>query len=363
MTASGPPIDLRSDTVTRPDPAMLDAMVRAPLGDDVFGDDPTVKRLEEEAAALLGKERALFVPSGTMANSIAIAVATRPGDEALIVASAHSLHFEVGGAARLWGVQLAPLAGDRGAVPLERIREAVRPEDIHIPRTRMLILEQTANLPGGAVLPLDYLRRAGELARELKLHFHLDGARIFNAAVAAGVPARDFAACADTVMFSISKGLGAPAGSLLAGPAGLIAEARRVRKLLGGGMRQAGILAACGLHALAHNVARLGEDHENARQLAGALTAAGIHRVLLDRPETNMVYVRIDGAGPADYRRVVQALEHEGVLAVTVLGCALRFVFHKDATGERASRACEVVVRVLGREAPGLAGRRPGPTA
>jgi threonine aldolase len=343
------PIDLRSDTVTRPDAAMYEALRAAPLGDDVFGDDPTVKRLEEKAAAILGKEAALFVPSGTMGNSIAMAVAARPGDEVIIEASAHSFHFEVGGAARLWGLQLLPLEGEGGAIPLERIRAAARPPDIHQPRTRMLILEQTANLAGGRVLPVAYLREAGKAAREMGIHFHLDGARIFNAAVASGTPAREHAAPADTVMFCVSKGLGAPAGSLLAGPAALIAEGRRIRKLLGGGMRQAGVLAACGIHALERNVERLAEDHDRARALARAIEARAIHGVRVEPPETNMVYVRIEGAGPDRYRKVIEGLAAEGILAVAVRGLAIRLVYHRDISAEAARASEDIVPRVLAR--------------
>ena len=344
------PIDLRSDTVTRPDGPMYEALRAAPLGDDVFGDDPTVKRLEEKAADLLGKEAALFVPSGTMANSIAMAVAARPGDEVIIEASAHSFQFEVGGGARLWGLQLLPLPGDGGAIPLDRIRAAVRPPDIHQPRTRLLILEQTANLAGGRVLPVSYLRDVGSLARDMGIHFHLDGARIFNAAIASGLPAREHALPADTVMFCVSKGLGAPAGSLLAGPRALIDEGRRVRKLLGGGMRQAGILAACGLHALERNVDRLAEDHERARGLARAIEAALIPGVRLEPQETNMVYVRLDGAGPERYRLVVERLAAEGILSVAVRGQAIRFVYHKDISAESAALAEDIVPRVLARQ-------------
>jgi threonine aldolase len=344
------PVDLRSDTVTRPDGAMYDALRAAPLGDDVLGDDPTAKRLEEKSAELLGKEAALFVPSGTMGNSIAIAVSTRPGDEVLIESSSHSLLFEVGGGSRLWGVQMLPLAGEGGVVPLQAIRDGVKPRDIHTPRSRLVILEQTSNLAGGAVLPLGYLRDVSALCRELGLGFHIDGARIFNAAVAARVPVREFAACADTVMFCLSKGLGAPMGSVLTGPAQIIEEARRVRKLLGGGMRQAGVLAACGLHALEHNVDRLADDHEHARSLADAIAESGLDGVRVDPPQTNMVYLRADGGGPELYRRIVESLRAEGVLCLAVLGRAVRFVFHKDVSAEGAGRARDAVIRVLRRE-------------
>ena len=339
-------MDLRSDTVTRPDKPMLEALCSAPVGDDDFRDDPTVKLLEERAALLLGKEAALFVRSGTMANSIAIAVSTLPGDEVLLEGSAHSLHFEVAGGARLWGVQMLPLPGNGGVVPLERIREAIRPRDVHCPRSRLLILEQTSNLAGGRVLPLDYLRQVRDLTNELGLSFHLDGARIFNAQVASGVPAKEYAACAKTVMFCVSKGLGAPVGSLLAGPAALMEEARRVRKLLGGGMRQAGVLAACGLHALEHNVERLAEDHVHAKLLADSIREAGIPGVEVDAPETNMVYLRLDG-GPDVLRLLVEALRKEGVLAVAVLARAVRFVFHRDVTALLAREAKEIILEVL----------------
>jgi threonine aldolase len=340
-------IDLRSDTVTRPDAPMYEAMRRAPLGDDVFGDDPTTRRLEETAAAMLGKEAGLFVPSGTMGNQIAIAIHTQPGDEAVVEAAAHSRLFEVGGAARLWGVQLAPLEGTRGVVPLAAIRAVVRPGDIHIPRTRLLLLEQTNNLGGGCVLPLPYLQQVGTLCRELGLRFHLDGARIFNAAVAARVPVGDMATPADTVMFCLSKGLGAPAGSMLVGPKALLAEARRVRKLLGGGLRQAGILAAAGLHALEHNVDRLAEDHATAAALAALIEQADLDGVEVEPPETNMVYVRLGGAPPETYRLLVARLAELGVLAVTILGKALRLVVHKDVSRAEALQAGEILCRVV----------------
>jgi threonine aldolase len=343
-----PAIDLRSDTVTRPDRAMYEALCSAPLGDDVLGDDPTARRLEERAADALGKEAALFVPSGTMANSIAIAVLTRPGDEALIEEQAHSLLFEVGGAARLWGVQMVPLGSQNGVVALERLRAAVRPVDIHLPRTRLVVLEQTSNLSGGRILPLEYLRGVRQLTRSLGLGFHLDGARIFNAAVASGVPAKEYADCADTVMFCLSKGLGAPAGSVLVGPKALLDEARRVRKLLGGGMRQAGILAACGLHALENNVARLAEDHANAQRFSRALKTAALPGIQVAEPETNMVYVQVEGAPIELYRKVVEEMKARNVLTLAVLGRALRFVFHKDVSSADTATAAELTAEVLG---------------
>ncbi len=341
------PVDLRSDTVTRPDAAMYEALRRAPLGDDVFGDDPSVLRLEEMAAEILGKQAALFVPSGTMGNSIAIAVQTRPGDEVLTEAQAHSLISEVGGGPRLWGVQMTAIPGTGGMIPLDSIRRGVKPNDIHLTPARLLILEQTSNLAGGRILPLDYLRKASSLARELGLRFHIDGARIFNAAVATGLPVREFAACADTVMFCLSKGLGAPVGSVLTGEANVIAEGRRVRKLLGGGLRQAGVLATCGIHALEHNVERLEEDHANARGFARAILEANLPGVEVVPPETNMVYVRVEGFEATDNQRLLLSLKEDGVWALSMLGHVLRFVFHKDISPKAAQTAQDLVIRQL----------------
>ncbi|HLU46765.1 MAG TPA: low-specificity L-threonine aldolase [Planctomycetota bacterium] len=339
-----PVIDLRSDTVTRPDADMLAAMATAPLGDDVLGDDPTVAELERKAAEITGKEAGLFVPSGTMGNSIAIGALCRPGDEMIVDSSAHSYVFECAGAARLWGVQSRPLSGDRGAIPLEDIAAAIRPNDIHQPVTRLLILEQTSNLGGGRVLPLEYIQAAGSLCRDRELRFHIDGARIFNASVASGVPVREYAAPADTLMFCVSKGLGAPAGSLLVGDAETIGVARRLRKLLGGGLRQAGILAACGLHALEHHVRDLASDHRRANELAQALAPLEGRGIELLPPETNMVYVRLEGASIDDHRALAARLAARGVLCVALGARGLRFVFHRDIDDEALAQAERAIV-------------------
>jgi threonine aldolase len=347
MPAAARPIDLRSDTVTRPDAPMLEAMVRAPLGDDVFGDDPTAQELETLSAGLTGKEAALFVPSGTMGNAIAVGVHCRPGDEVVLEALCHTYNFECAGSARLWGVQAVAIPGERGQIPLERLARAVRPDDVHLPRTRLVVLEETANIPGGCVLPLEYLREVGAFCRARGLRFHLDGARIFNASVASGVPVREYAACADSLMFCVSKGLGAPAGSLVAGDRGFIQEARRLRKLLGGGLRQAGILAACGLYALRHNVERLADDHRRARELAASLAPLAARGLDVSPPETNMVFLRWPGSDPERYARTTRELAADGVLAVGLRERGIRLVFHKDVDDEAAARAGEILGRRL----------------
>ncbi len=348
------PIDLRSDTVTRPDAAMYRAMCDAPLGDDVFGDDPTVKRLEERAAGLLGKEAALFVPSGTMGNAIAVAIHCRPGDEMIVERTSHTYNFECGGSARLWGVQAVPVDSPEGngRLPPAAIRAALRRDDVHLPRSRLVVLEQTHNLSGGRVLPLAYVEEVAAVCRSAGLALHLDGARIFNAAVALGIAAAELARAADTVMFCVSKGLGAPAGSLLCGPQALIKEARRIRKLLGGGLRQVGVLAAAGLHAIENNIEALARDHEHARALGEALAGIGGIRIRPWPVETNMVYLD-PPAEPSDAAdRIGESLKGRGISAVK-LGPSFRFVFHRDidplAAREARDRIREAVLEALSR--------------
>ena len=337
-------IDLRSDTVTRPTPAMREAMARAEVGDDVYGEDPTVNLLQEEVAALLGKEAALFVPSGTMANQVSLGALTRPGDEIVCDAGAHCLSFESGALAALWGVQARTIVAERGLLDPAAVEAAIRPVHDVYPRTSVLEIENTHNRGGGAVYPLDRIRELGALARRRSLHLHLDGARLWNACAATGIAPAEYAREATTVSVCLSKGLGAPAGSLVAGPRDLVAEARRLRKRLGGGMRQAGILAAAGRYALQHHRERLADDHANARRLADGLTELG---GLLPFPvESNLVFVAFTGRSAAE---VSTRLAREGVLANPEGSRPdlLRFVTHLDVSRADVDEALVRIARAL----------------
>lgn len=341
------PIDLRSDTVTRPSPGMREAMARAEVGDDVFGEDPTVRELEERVAALLGKERALFVASGTMANQVALGTLARAGEEVLCHEGAHVLGFEGGAPAALWGIQLRGLPGERGVLSPADVEAAIRPEADWFPRTRVVEIENTHNAAGGTVWPVERVREIGRLAEARGLSVYLDGARLLNACAASGVPAREYAAPATLASLCLSKGLGAPAGSVLAGPADRIREARRLRKRLGGGMRQVGVLAAAGLYALEHNVARLAEDHANARRLAAGLGQLPGWQVAFP-PETNLVYFRLSGATAAE---AAERLRAHGVLCAQAGVSVLRFATHLDAPAadvEEAIRRAQVAFQVRG---------------
>ena len=315
-------IDLRSDTVTTPTEGMKRAMLEAPVGDDVFGEDPTVNRLEEYVAGLLGKEAALYAPSGTMTNQIGVHVGTGRGDEVLIHEGAHIFVYEVGAPAILSSVQLRTLSGEKGVIDPDTLRAAVRPENVHFPRSRMLCLENTHNTAGGSVYPLEDFAAVAGAAQELGLKVHLDGARLFNAQAATGIPAREWCEHADTVSVCSSKGLGAPVGSLLAGDKETIDEARRARKAFGGGMRQAGMIAAAAHYAFEHNVERLVEDHERARKLADGLREAGY---AVEPPETNLVLVEVER--PEEF---LQALAREGVLGTPGKPGFARLCTHLD---------------------------------
>jgi threonine aldolase len=337
-------IDLRSDTVTRPTAAMRRAMAEAVVGDDVFGEDPTVRELEEEAAAAMGKEAAVFVPSGTMGNQIALHLHTRRGDEVLCEASSHVLHYEMGALAALSGAQPKPLASRHGLLDPETVEAAIVRDVPYQARTAALVVENTHNLAGGTVYDLDRLDRLCAAAGRRGLRLHLDGARIWNAAVALGCAPSAIARGFDSVMFCLSKGLGAPIGSLLAGGRDFVVEARRVRKMLGGGMRQVGVLAAAGLVALREGPALLAEDHRNAALLARELSALAGIEVVEPGPQTNILICRVAGTAPAD---LIRSLAAEGVLAVPLAGERIRFVTHRDVTRAQIAEAARKIAHVL----------------
>ena len=329
-------IDLRSDTVTQPTRLMREAMARAEVGDDVFGDDPTVKELEAETAALLGKESALFTPSGTMANQLAIRGHTEPGDEILVEANAHVYYYESGGPAALSGVMCRCLNGQRGIFGGAEVEAALRPPDQHFARTRLVCVENTHNRGGGKIWPLERIQEVAATAKKHGLLLHLDGARLWNASVAAGIPERDYAAHFDSVSVCFSKGLGAPIGSALAGPRSFIERVRRFRKMLGGGMRQTGIIAAGALFALRNHRVRLAEDHVNAKALASGLAGVEGLETHPDEVETNMVLVRLRSAPP---QQLVQHLQAQGVLVLAVGPETIRAVTNLMVSAEDIQRA------------------------
>ncbi len=330
-------IDLRSDTVTRPSPEMLEAMMNAETGDDVYGEDPTVNRLEQKAAEMTGKEAALFVSSGTQGNLLALLSHCQRGDEYIAGQEAHNYRFEAGGGAALGGIQPQPLPfNENGELPLADVRAAIKPDNYHFARTRLLCLENTQ---GGKVLSLDYLKSWDTLAREYGLARHLDGARVFNAAIALQIDVKEICCYFDSVSFCLSKGLACPVGSVLVGDADFIGRARRWRKMVGGGMRQAGILAAAGIHALEHHVDRLREDHDNAARLGEAV--GGLPGLGLAEPvQTNMVMVHCP-AGTLPRLR-----EYLAGRNIRISGP--RWVLHRDVTSadvDRVIEACRAFVR------------------
>ena len=325
-------IDLRSDTVTRPSPAMREAMARAEVGDDVYGEDPTVNALEARAAELLGKAAAVFVPSGTMANQLAIRSHTRHGDSVIIGENAHAWLYEAGAFAAISGV-MSLVAGRGGTFSAEDALLAAKGGNVHLAPTSLVMMENTHNSGGGIVFPQADLDAIGATAKVWGFKTHLDGARIFNASVKTGLAAERIARPADSVSFCLSKGLGAPVGSLLCGSREFIVQARRFRKMLGGGMRQAGILAAAGLYALEHNVERLREDHAHARLLAEALAAVPGLAVDLEKVQTNMVFLEVIPCGAGlDAFQYAARLQEQGVLLNPLGKSRLRAVTHLDVS-------------------------------
>jgi threonine aldolase len=329
-------IDLRSDTVTRPTPAMLAAMAAAEVGDDVYGDDPTVNRLQDRMAGMAGMEAALFMPSGTQSNLAALMAHCARGDEYLVGQHAHTYKYEGGGAAVLGSIQPQPIENaDDGTIPIEKLRAAVKPHDDHFARTRLVALENTI---GGQVLPLAYVEEVAAFARQAGLGMHLDGARVFNAVVASGLSLAEVCAPYDSVSICLSKGLGTPVGSVLCGSRDFIASSHRWRKMLGGGLRQAGILAAAGLHALDHHVERLADDHANAARLAEGLRC--IDGLAVRGPFTNMVFVEF---AAADVDAIAAAFREAGITAS--VGPHTRLVTHLDIDRVKIDRVIDVVKR------------------
>lgn len=323
------PVDLRSDTVTKPSPAMRAAMAQAEVGDDVYGEDPSINRLQSMMAERLGKEAALFVPSGSMANQIAVRVHTRPGDEVILERTAHSFLYETGALGGINGVQAHPVEGDQGLLNAPQVEAAIRPAPDHYARTSLIIAENTANGGGGTFYTPEALAELGKLARRRSLRFHLDGARLFNASVASGASLQTLAKPCDSVSACFSKGLGAPVGSILAGDRAFIHEAHRARKMFGGGMRQAGILAVAALYALENNVDRLSEDHENLRRLMEGLSKIEGLEGSPERYPTNIGYLQITREG-LSATQLVKSLKSQGVLTNPTGPKEIRVVTHLD---------------------------------
>jgi threonine aldolase len=334
--------DFRSDTVTRPTPAMRKAMVEAELDDDVLGHDPTTLALEQEGARLTGKEAALFTPSGVMANLVAVMTHCRPADEVILEEWAHTSRFESGGAPALAHVQLRTLKSNRGLMDPDEIARWISPGNHHTPRTGLVVVEQTHNFHGGAVLPLEGLRRIRETTASRGVPVHMDGARLWNAVAASGVSAADYAACADTVSFCLSKSLCAPVGSLLCGPSEFIERAKFNRKRVGGGMRQSGVIAAAGLVALREMRGRLAEDHAKARRIAERLAALPDFVVDLAAVQTNIVFVRLRKLNPAE---VVEAAARESIRLYATGPDQIRFVTHHDVDDDDVGRLLDFLER------------------
>jgi threonine aldolase len=334
-------LDFKSDTVTRPGPGMRQAIMQADVGDDVFDEDPTVNRLQEMTAELFGKEAALFVPSGTMGNQIAIKAHTKPGDEVICHIDAHCFNYEGGGGALLSGVQMHPLPGPAGLFTAEQVASAIRPFDHHYPRTSLVCLENTHNRAGGSLFPVEEMERIYELCQEHHLAVHLDGARIMNAHIASGVSLKEYGRCVDSVSICLSKGLGAPVGSLVVGSTEFIDRAHRYRKVFGGGMRQAGILAAAGIYAFENNVERLEDDHRRAKRLATALNALDPFYVDMEITQTNIVIAEVNK--PLDAVQVTEQLKKKNILAIPFSKSRVRFVTHLDLDDQDVDSAIDVL--------------------
>jgi threonine aldolase len=340
-------IDLRSDTVTKPTPDMRRAMAEAEVGDDVFGEDPSVNALQEKVAKILGKEAAIFVPTGTMANQLAIKSHTQPGDEVIIEASSHSYNFEAGAGGALSGVQFYLLKGTRGILGASQVDEAVRSGDHHLPVSKLICLENTHNYGGGAIYPIEKMREIYQLAKSRSLMVHLDGARLWNASVATGIEPHEYARWADSVSVCLSKGLGAPIGSLVSASKAFIDRVHRFRKMFGGGMRQVGIIAAAGIYALDHHVNRLKDDHQHAKRLSFGLKEIEGISVNPDEVETNILFFDVARTGKTS-PQIVEAMKKEGVLIHASGKTRIRLVTHLDVDSEDIEIALRAFRKVLG---------------
>ncbi len=339
-------IDLRSDTITKPTEAMRLAMAQAPVGDDVFAEDPTVNLLQQKVAALLGKPAALYVPSGVMSNQLAIKVHTQPGDEVIVEKESHIFNYETAAPSILSNVQLHLILGERGVLRAGQLAPAVRPPVYYMPRTALICLENTHNRAGGTIYPLDEIKKIRDFAKALGIRMHLDGARLWNASVASGIPPAEYAQYFDTVSVCFSKGLGAPVGSALVGSEESIQRARRFRKILGGGMRQAGIIAAGALYALEHNIERLKEDHEKARLFAERVSANPLAGIDLKYVQTNMVVIDISRTGKTT-GELLDALHAQNVHLTDANYTSLRAVMHLDVSTDQVLRAAEIVAATI----------------
>lgn len=346
MTMNTEIIDLRSDTITKPTEAMRQAMAQAPVGDDVFAEDPTVNLLQEKVAALLGKPAALYVSSGVMSNQLAIKVHTQPGDEVIVEKESHIFNYETAAPSILSSVQLHLILGDHGILRAGQLAPAVRPPAYYMPRTTLICLENTHNRAGGTVYPIEEIRKIRDFAKALGIKMHLDGARLWNASVATGIPPAEYAQYFDTVSVCFSKGLGAPVGSAIVGSEESIQRARRFRKILGGGMRQAGIIAAGALYALEHNIDRLKEDHKKARLFAERVAANPLAGIDLKFVETNIVVIDISRTGKTT-GALLDVLRGQNVFLTDANYTSLRAVTHLDVSTDQVLRAADIVAESI----------------
>ncbi|MFZ1731916.1 MAG: GntG family PLP-dependent aldolase [Bacteroidota bacterium] len=339
-------IDLRSDTVTRPSPEMKLAMCEAPLGDDVYGEDPTVNRLQDEMAALFGKEAGLFVPTGVMSNQLAIKAWTTPGDEVIVERESHIFNYETAAPSMMSAVQLNPVAGEQGILRPADVQAAIRPDAYYYPRTALVCIENTHNRMGGTLHPIEGIEELHAFCQEKRVPLHLDGARIWNAHAASGTPLRSYGEAVESISICFSKGLGAPAGSMLLGPQDVISRAHKYRKIFGGGMRQSGMLAAAAQYAVDNNLSLLTDDHRRARAFAAALTSCTAFKIQPERVESNMVL--LDFTSSRMRAGEAQALLHEAGVEIGMgMGDMLRAVFHLDLDDEALNRATSIFNKLL----------------